>query len=218
MLLYMNSRVFLREYLDYEEDWKILDTYYILASMRITRKKEDRKNQLIQVANSILFPSARVAVAETKKERKRLYFEQLRKNAMPYLATIIKGSIEKDYRFVFLNSRREEKNHNNMEFLAEFVMEEFQYPMYNYHNLVCEDEHEVDIDTTWVLEKCNQIIKKAKMDQKAKENPAKKKAKDLADAQFLSKKKLRKKLDKMGVCSSDENTREELLDLYLSLL
>lgn len=219
----MNTQVLLTEYLDNEEDWKILDTYYVIASMRITRRKNERKNQLIQVANSALYPSSKVLVADDKKDQKKLYFKQLDTTAMPYFATLIKGSIKKGYDFVFLNTKKEEKLIPYMEYISEFLMKRFGYPMYDYHKFNKGKEVAVAFDEHEVLFRCNRILREAKYQQEYEANHTKrgrmqKKAELLKKSEKWSKPKLRKKLAAKGFYCADEDSKEELLELYQSLL
>lgn len=201
MIYYMNSRVFFREYLNLEKNWKILDTYYIVVSMRIARPSNSR-NEMIQTATPMLYPCAEVMMKDNLDEMKTAYLRQL-KSSMRYFAVIIKGSIKKHYDFVFLSTRNEEKVVPYLKWIAEFIMDTFGYPVFSYHKLFTGKEHLIEYDEEAVLKKCKEVLDK------------KKESKDISE---WSKATLRKNLKKRGVYTSKDCTKEELLEMYFECL
>ena len=59
MLFYMNGKTFLQTYLDREEDWRILDAYYIIMADSI-RVSDKEKYPTIIYAPKYLFPRPEV--------------------------------------------------------------------------------------------------------------------------------------------------------------
>lgn len=202
MIYYMDSRVFLREYLNLEKNWKILDTYYVVASMRISRSVESR-NEMIQSASTLFYPSAAVMMQMDKKSMEITYRKQLN-SATRFLATVIKGSIKKNYDIVFIATRKETKNIPYLKWLADFIMDTFEYPVYSYHKLLVGKEQIIDFDADTVLQKCKEYGKKSK-DQ-------------AEEISTWSKKKLIKKLEEHEIYMSKECTKEELLEAYVEFV
>ena len=105
MMFWMNSKVFQDVFLVNENDQDILNAQYVLVSTRI-RKRESRKN--IISANAILFPDADVCCTLTDEDFRERYFNQCHKNK-PFIATLIKGSIEENYNIIFMCTKKESK-------------------------------------------------------------------------------------------------------------
>ena len=127
MLLWATSKEFEKYLLKNEKDKIILDMQYVICSLRI-RKREEHDN--IISAQSILFPNPDVCSAITQEDMRERYYDQLM-SCKPFLATLIKGAIEENYNILFLCTKNEGKM-KFLQYLAEFVYLEFDYPIYNY--------------------------------------------------------------------------------------
>ena len=196
----MNTKTFLEDFLENEEDWVILDSYYILTSTRIRTRG---KYKTIQSAASIFSPSASVLYQENPKSMKKQYMYQIDVDAKVYLATIIKGCIKKNYNIIFLCTKNESKGHY-LEYIAEYVKKEFQFPMYDYGKFIRGKENIFTYQSDEVLSKCNAIIKSAKEQSASYIND-------------LSKKKLIKELRKVSFYPSGGETKKELQDILREL-
>ena len=126
-MFYMTSKEFQDIYLVKENDQDILDTQYVLVSYRITHKGV--RDNVIN-ASQLLFPSNEVWLSTNDADFKTLYKSQL-SNATSFLATIIKASIIDKYTFVFMCTKKEGK-FNYFPILAEYIIDEFHYPLYEY--------------------------------------------------------------------------------------
>ena len=200
MIFYMHSKTFLEEFLQNEEDWVILDSYYVLASLRIRTRG---KYKTIQNAKSIFSPSAAVLYQEDRESAKAQYMKQIDSDAKVYLATLIQGCIKKNYNIIFLCSKNESKGHY-LEYIAEYVKETFHFPMYDYRKFIRGKEPTEAYDAEAVLSFCKSVLQKhAKEDSMAYEMRLKN----------LSKKKMIKELRKFSIYPSGKENKEELRDL-----
>ena len=210
MLFYMNGKTFLQTYLDREEDWRILDAFYVIMSDSI-RVSDKTKYNTIMYEQRYFYPRSEVLFASEWEEYKAAYKYQL-KDANSFLATLIHGSLTKGYNIIFLYSEKERKE-KYPKVLAQYIMEEFKYPVYDYLKYIkgkckiCEyDPDEVFgivkpmVDLLEKIEGESPEYKIA-VREKIKKGP---------------KKKLKKKLEEFGYYVEKES-KQEMLALYLSL-
>ena len=210
MLFYMNGKTFLQTYLDREEDWRILDAFYVIMSDSI-RVSDKTKYNTIMYAPRYFYPRSEVLFASEWEEYKAAYKYQL-KDAKSFLATLIHGSLTKGYNIIFLYSEKERKE-KYPKVLAQYIMEEFKYPVYDYLKYIKGKCKICEYDPDEVYG-----IVKPMVDQLEKierESPAYK----IAGREKIKKwpkKKLKKKLEEFGYYVEKES-KQEMLALYLSL-
>jgi hypothetical protein len=63
------------------------------------------------------------------------YHEQLHEEALPLIAELIRGSIEDELNIIFICTKKEWKL-KYIKWLAEFIILEFDYPIYNYKKYI----------------------------------------------------------------------------------
>ena len=190
MLVWMTSKDFQNIFLKNEKDKDILNAQYVISSLRIRKRKE---HDNIISAQSILFPGANVCSALTDEDMRERYLNQL-VSAKPFLAALIKGSIEEKYNIVFLCTKNEGKM-KYLKYLSEFVYLEFGYPIYEYKKFANGSAVILDYNEKKVLKICNTILKKAKDNQFKKDITTKEGRKRIAkDFKKMSKSELKKNL------------------------
>lgn len=214
MLFYMDSRTFLTTYLEREEDWRILDAYYVDTTFDI-RVRDKHKYATIQYAPNLFYPSTDVLYANSEKELRRQYNYMISRNedTVGVLAEYVYGSLVKGYNVIFLTTEKD-FNSGYLRGLAQYVMKTFKYPMYDYKKYIKGKEQTCSYDPEEVLEILKPIRKRVK-EKYQKSNSG------MAETIYKiktkwSKKKLQEKLEKEGYYVSDES-KEEMIDLYLSL-
>jgi hypothetical protein len=154
----MNSKEFQNIFLVNETDQDILKAQYVLASSRIRRRGEKYDN--IISGMNILYPDVSVLSNITDDDIREEYFRQLDKS-LPFIATLIKGSIEEGYNIIFMCSYQERKL-KHLKYFSEYVLMEFDYPIYDYR-LYAEGISELyKYNKNKVLKKCNKILKRSK--------------------------------------------------------
>lgn len=158
MMFWMDSKVFQNIFLDNERDQDILKAQYVLISTRI--RKREAKIENIITANSILFPDAHVCSSLTDDDFKERYLNQCSKNN-PFIATLIKGSIEENYNIIFLCTKKENKM-KYLQFLSNYIYLEFDYPVYEYKLYASGAIKLISYNKNKILKKCNKILKEAK--------------------------------------------------------
>ena len=153
----MNSKEFNDLYLKNEYDEDILNAQYVLVSTRILLRNGDTEN--IVSAMSILFPNSSACSTLNDEDFKKVYMNQL-SGALPFLATLIKGSIEEGYNIIFLCTNKEDKLHY-LYYLSLFIAHEFHgFPVYNYTSFVAGCKL-IKYNEDKVLHKCNKILLEA---------------------------------------------------------
>ena len=210
MLFYMNGKTFLQTYLDREEDWRILDAFYVIMSDSI-RVSDKTKYNTIMYAPRYFYPRSEVLFASEWEEYKAAYKYQL-KDAKSFLATLIHGSLTKGYNIIFLYSEKERKE-KYPKVLAQYIMEEFKYPVYDYLKYIkgkckiCEyDPDEVFGIVKPMVDQLEKIERESPEYKIAVREKIKK----------WPKKKIKKKLEEIGYYVEKES-KQEMLALYLSL-
>lgn len=212
MLFHMDSKTFLHTYLEREEDWRILDAYYVIISHRI-RVSDPKKYGTILYAPKFFYPNTASIYARAGdwKEYKEAYFDQMR-DAKPLLAQLIDGSLNKGYNIIFLYTPVDGRD-KFPKIMAQYIMETFKYPIYDYKKYVKGKAKICDFDPDEVYDIISPINEKQKEVYK---NSPEGKIEQREKIKKWSKKKLKKKLHEAGYYVEKES-REEMLSLYLSL-
>ena len=210
MLFYMNGKTFLQTYLDREEDWRILDAFYVIMSDSI-RVSDKTKYNTIMYAPKYFYPMSEVLFASEWEEYKAAYKYQL-KDAKSFLATLIHGSLTKGYNIIFLYSEKERKE-KYPKVLAQYIMEEFKYPIYDYLKYIKGKCKICEYDPDEVFGIVNPMVDQ--LEKMERESPEYKIA-VREKIKKWTKKKLKKKLEEFGYYVEKES-RQEMLALYLSL-
>ena len=133
MIYYMHSETFFDEFLNNESDRDILKAQYVCVSTHIRRRDTNMDN--IICLNNVLYPGASVLNRGTFEDMRDAYHEQLSEEALPLLAELIRGSIEENLNIIFICTKKEWKL-KYIKWLAEFIIMEFEYPIYNYHKYI----------------------------------------------------------------------------------
>lgn len=133
MIYYMHSETFFDMFLNNESDRDILKAQYVCVSTHIRRRDTNMENVIC--LNSVLYPGASVLNRGTLEDMRDEYHEQLSTEAMPLLAELIRGSIEDNINIIFLCTKKEWKL-KYLKWLAEFIIIEFDYPIYNYKKYI----------------------------------------------------------------------------------
>lgn len=212
MMLYMNSEVFLDEFVEYESDKTILKAQYIIASTRI--KKKDEKYGNVISAVPYFYPSGEVFQRIDKHSQKEAYFNQL-DEYKPMIASFIKNSIEKNINFIFICSKKEDKNLHYLDWLSDYVYDVFGYPVYEYLYFASADEDKlIKYNTKKVLKQCKEIIdeqQEKNFDKQRKTERGREYIRNRFES--MSKKELKKQLKEYNLYSGLEMTKEEMVDL-----
>lgn len=159
MMFYMNSKEFQDIFLVHEDDQDILDAQYILASIRIRRRADGKFDNIIS-GQSTIYPDISVLSNIVSEDIREDYFRQLDSNK-PFLATLIKGSIDKKYNIIFMCSYQERKL-KHLKYLSEYIWMEFEYPVYDYKVYQSGMYELIKYDKEKVLKTCSKILKKTK--------------------------------------------------------
>ena len=210
MLFYMNGKTFLQTYLDREEDWRILDEFYVIMSDSI-RVSDKTKYNTIMYAPKYFYPMSEVLFASEWEEYKAAYKYQL-KDAKSFLATLIHGSLTKGYNIIFLYSEKERKE-KYPKVLAQYIMEEFKYPIYDYLKYIkgkCKICEYAPDEVFGIVKPIVDELEKMERESPDYKIAVREKIKK------WPKKKLKKKLEEFGYYVEKES-KQEMLALYLSL-
>ena len=210
----MHSETFFEKYLNNESDRDILKAQYVCVSTHIRRRDTDVENVICM--NNILYPTSSVLNRGTFEDMRDVYHEQLRDDALPLLAELIRGSIEDNLNIIFICTKKEWKL-KYLKWLAEFIILEFDYPIYNYRKYI-QGCPLIEYDKTEVLKNVKSITNKAK--KKLFENERKSKAgrkRILHEYKSMSKKELKK------LCIEEElyyegMSKQEMLDILEAFL
>jgi hypothetical protein len=210
----MHSKTFFKEFLNNESDRDILKAQYVCISTRIRRRDANVENVIC--LNKNLYPNSRAMDKGGFDEMRDAYYEQLNEEAMPLIAELIRGSIEDNHNIILLCTKKEWKL-KYMKWLAEFIMMEFEYPVYNYHKYI-EGCPLFGYNKDKVLKKVKAISEESK--QKLHESYRKnKKGRKiiLEEYKAMSKKELKK------LCIKEElyyegMSKQEMLDMLEAFL
>ena len=211
MIYMMNTKTFTKIF-SKEDPKQIEKTQFVIISKRIRKTTEDPN----VIFCPKLFPSdmllADVRTGTEEGFFEKRYKEYIDKNRLT-LAVIIKGVIEEKIPLVLLCTLKEWKV-GYMKILAEYIMEEFGYPIINYKKYKIKKEVPKGLkhlNERAVLDRCDEIIKHEETKRK------KKLMKTVNGRQTLLKEMnaddMRKQLKKMCLYSNglDKHTMRELL-------
>jgi hypothetical protein len=128
-----------------------------LASLKV--RSGGSFENVITAANT-LFPSPDVLMHDIKDDAfTQYYYDQLEEN-IAFLATIVLGSLKKNFNIVFLCSKKESRL-KYFDIMSDFIYEKFKYPMYGYKDYV-ENKYElIKYDPDKVERLCKKVLKKA---------------------------------------------------------
>lgn len=210
----MNGKTFLSTYIN-EDPKKVLDTQYVLVSSMI-RKSGRYENQVVNAATA-LYPSERLIIDYsdyTDPDYCNQYMEQLKRDAKPFLASLISYVLDNDATVVFLCSEKEWKR-RYLKLIRKFVKEEFGFHIYDYKKVKSGKEKTVEIDESAVYDRCQHILKKAQKEQKERMLSSNKGREKYFKE--LSKSDLKKELKKRGVYieGMDKSEMIETLDAFM---
>lgn len=206
----MNSETFLKKFIEKEDPKKVLRTQICIVSTTIRRT--GRYSNIIQA--SFLYPNNRILADYLCDKDKDVFIDdykhQLSEASRPFLATLINGAIEENYTIIFLCSHKESK-FKYLDYLVEFVKEEFGYPIYKYEDYL---KYGSSIfkryDKEYVLKKVNKEFKIAKKEQKKKQLSTVNGRKEYI--KNLSKSKMKKMVKDMNLYTKGMD-KKELLDI-----
>jgi hypothetical protein len=151
----MTSTTFFKLFLRNEKDQDILNSQYVLDSLKI-RSGGTFKNVIS--ATNTLFPSPEVLMFDIKDSSfKEYYYEQLEDNKA-FLATIILGSLKEKFNIIFLCSKKEGKLKYH-ELISDYIYNNFGYPMYDYKDYVLNKYELLDYDPKEVEKLCKKCLK-----------------------------------------------------------
>lgn len=156
MIFFMGSKAFQDIFLENESDDDILDAQYIIVSRRIMTHGGGEFNNIIS-ANATTYPSSYVIAAYNEEEQKKRYFSSLDKN-ITFFASVIKVSILKKKNIIFICTEKELKV-RYLAYLAEYIKDRFDYPVYDYQAYALEIDDVIPYDKKAVLKRCDKIIK-----------------------------------------------------------
>lgn len=208
MLFYIDSKSFIKRFLNDESDQYILSANYVLVSNYITVKMS--QDNIIQA--SILFPDPEVFSALDDDVMRDRYYKQLTKDSIRgFLASVIKACIIDDLDVYFMCNKPEMKLRYLLR-LSIFVEEYFGYPMYEY-NLYKAGYYKIKpYNRNKVLKRCFDIEKEVKKNQKKKMlSTYSGKAKYLESIKH-DKKKMKKILKKKGYDTS-KMSKEDMIEI-----
>jgi hypothetical protein len=153
----MDSKVFEKYYLEYEDDKDILNTQYVLISNRV-RSNGSRKNVISM--KSSLYPDSYTMMANDEDEFNTLYRNQL-ELCMEELAEVIYGGLKNNWTIVFICSENE-NNLNFLDILAGYVYKTFKYPIYDYEDLIKGRYKPLKVNEEKIMKTLKIIVKKSR--------------------------------------------------------
>lgn len=205
----MNSKTFQDMFIVEEKKKRILEAQYVLVSTRI--RKHSHEYQNILVAVQTLYPNSDTMNKLYYNEQKRTYFKQLDDN-IELLSIIVKTSIKENFDIVFICSKNEWKL-KYMKWLAEYIMEKFGCPVYNYKKLKEGNEKLVEFNEKKVLKKAEKAISENFEDKIEKLSKTKNGRKKIMEKyKSLDKKQLKKIAKKEGLYK-DGMSKRDILDV-----
>ena len=214
MIYYMHSETFFDEFLNNESDRDILKAQYVCVSTHIRRRDTNIENVIC--LNNVLYPGTSVLNRGTFEDMKDAYYEQLTEDALPLIAELIRGSIEDKMNIIFLCTKKEWKL-KYLKWLAEFIIIEFDYPIYNYRKYIAGCPL-LDYDKDKVLKQVKTITENARKKLFEQQRKSKRGQKQiLHEYKSMSKKELKK------ICIEEElyydgMSKQEMLDILEAFL
>lgn len=206
----MNSKD-MDTFLNNETDDSILEAQYVIVSNRIKRLGSTHDN-IIQA--NVLFPSPMVAsqlCEDDDYDFRENYFKQLDENKT-LIAILIESVIVKGYNIIFLCTKNEEKLGDYLHELAEYIFNEFDFPVYRYIDYVKGKIDYIDYDESKVYKKCHKIVTDAKEKEVINRVNNDKKLTD------SNKKRLKNLLKENGLYQKGMSLQEmiNIVDVFLS--
>jgi hypothetical protein len=210
----MHSETFFEEFLNNESDRDILKAQYICISTHIRRRDTNVENVICM--NNVLYPGSSVLNRGTFEDMRDGYHEQLHDDALSLIAELIRGSIEDNLNIILLCTKKEWKL-KYLKWLAEFIIMEFDYPVYNYRKYIngCPL---LNYDKDKVLKKVKTITDEAKKKLFNEQRKSKQgRRRILHEYKDMSKKELKK------ICIDEElyyegMSKQEMLDMLEAFL
>lgn len=213
-IYYMNGKTFQDIFLK-ENPNKILRTQFVIVSSRIRRSRDsDRRNILSftkqLMPSDMLLSDYRIDIDQDFF--KDQYCKQLNENKS-LLAVVVKGVIEENYTVVFLCSRNEWKL-KYLKYLANYIWNEFGFPMYDYKKYKEGKEKAIQYNRDYAISVCNKVIAKSTKKKRKKLLSTRKGREELVAN--MSKDEMRMELKKMELYTQGMNKHEmkEMLELF----
>lgn len=212
MFYHLNSKVFFDEFLVHESDNDILKAQYVVVSHRIRLRERD--DNMIN-GTSLLFPASDVCSTLTDDDFREKYYNQLM-GCKPFIATLIKGSIEEKYNIIFMCSKKEDRM-KYLELFANFVYMEFGYPCYEYSKYRSGASYLLKYNKEKILKKCNKILRETKKNYEDKELSNGQIGTVMKSYKDMNKKDLKKNLVKRGLYTDGMSKKEmlETIELFI---
>lgn len=162
---YMNGNTFQKMMIPNEKPESVLNAKYVMVSSRIrTSKTKEFRKQIIN-ANMSLFPEHQILAdlgALDGEWFENEYRKQLRAHR-GFLANLVNNAVKNNVTFIFICSKSEWKvgsgRNNYMQIIADYVYEEFGYPMWDYKKYKLGKEKPVSYNKDEVIHRCKKIIK-----------------------------------------------------------
>lgn len=214
-MYWMDSATFMGVFLT-EDPKKILNAQYVIVSQNISHIESEFKN--IINASSQLYPNPNVFIGSTSfkdKEFREKYESQL-DDAKAFLAALIKGVIEEGYTVIFLCTYDERKNIGYIKLLANYIISNFVYPVYDYHKYRKGKQSLARYNRKYVLKICDEILDNERVKQH--DNMLKSKAGRKKFVDNMSKSELKRLYKKIGIsCKymSKKEMKKWLYDNYI---
>lgn len=210
----MNGKTFQEIFLK-ENPNKILRTQFVLVSSRIRRSRDSDRRNILSFSKQLL-PSD-MLLSDYRIDIDPNYFrdqycKQLDKEKA-LLSIIIKGVIEENYTVVFLCSKNEWKL-KYLKYLANYIWNEFNYPMYDYKKYKEGKETAVQYNREYALAICNKCIVKNQKRKRKKMLSTRQGRAELV--QSMSKDEMRAELKRMELYTQGMSKPEmkEMLELF----
>jgi len=214
-IFYMNGKTFIKDFVKNETPESVLGSQYVLVSNHI-RKQGKYEDQVITQLE--LLPNQRLILDYEDYDEEYEYIsgykEQIERNAIGFLATIIKYAVEDGMTIIMLCSKTEWQ-YKFFPILKEFVEEKFEYPIYDYKKFKNGKDGPYSFDPDEVIKTCDEILKDLKESQRRK--TLSNYQTRMAWIKSLKKKDLKKELKKIGYWDPcmDREEMEETLDLMI---
>lgn len=206
--------MFFEEFLNNESDRDILKAQYVCVSTHIRRRDTNVENVIC--VNKDLYPGYRVLDKGAFEDMRDAYHEQLNEEALVMLAELIRGSIENNMNIIFLCTKKEWKL-KYLKWLAEFILMEFDYPVYNYRKYI-QGCPLIEYDKEKVLKKVRSISEDAHKKLFEEQRKTKQGRKFIVqEYKSMSKKEL-KKICKEQDLYYEDMSKQEMLDILEAFL
>lgn len=221
MIYIMNTKTFDKIF-SKEDPKKIEKTQFIIASKRIRKSKEEDSvifmrnlvppDMLLADANSFIYFAGEKSATDFFEKEYKKHLDKFRLT----LAIIIKGVVEENLTEMFMCTYKE-WNIGYMRVLAEYIEEEFHYPVIDYRKYKLKKKlpRVLDFSREEVISICNKVIRKEM--KKQRKEKMKTKEGTLEIIRNMSKDEMRRELKRLNLYSPelDKQTMRELLEDFL---